>query len=191
MVDAAAQAVAFGGVVPGAVRVDVVARGDDRLVIDREDPIVWQELAVGATAGLRLVDRIEAVVAADAVKVEQQQREHERREVVGGRAREDRDEALPRRTIRICEAVLGIDLLGDVHAADLDEAAERNRRELEDGAGLLGGVLQHARAEPEAEAIDPHLAPARDEVVPAFMDDDQEGQRQNREDVEHHAAAKA
>ena len=41
--------------------------------------------------------------------------------------------------------------------------------------------LQDAGAEPDAEALDAHLAPARDEVVAALVNDDQEPERCDRE----------
>src|SRR5205823_197551 len=81
--------------------------------------------------------------------------------------------------------IFGIDLLDDVHAADLDEAAERDRRELEHGAGLLRATLEQAGTKPDAESLDAHAAPAGHEVVAALVHHDQEAQREDREQRVH------
>jgi hypothetical protein len=154
---------------------------DERDVIDRAQAIAGLELAVRVErlddAGDRGVLRI-----VDAAARVHDQREHDRGQVIRGGAGEDRQEALPRRAVRIGVDVLGVDLLGDVHAADLDEAAERDRRELEDRAGLLRDLLHDAGPEADAEALDAHVAPAGHEVVTALVDDDQEADGQDRED---------
>ena len=44
-------------------------------------------------------------------------------------------------------------------------------------------ALEDAGAEADAEPLDPHPAPARDEVVTALVDDDQEAERSERQRV--------
>ena len=90
-----------------------------------------------------------------------------------GTARSEMDDAAFRDAV--AEAVRR-----QVPAADLDEAAERDGRDLEQGPRLLGAPAEHRRPEADAEALDAHVAQPRDDVVPRLVDDDQEPDRDDR-----------
>src|SRR5690606_27633255 len=93
-------------------------------------------------------------------------------------AGEDGEETLPDRAVGIGALVVGIDVLGEQHALDLDEAAKRDRTDGE--VGLAALAAEDRRPETDREALDPHLAPAGDEVVSGFVDDDQEADGEDR-----------
>jgi hypothetical protein len=64
-----------------------------------------------------------------------------------------------------------------VEAGDLDEAAERDGRDLIDRVAAL--ERDERRAEADGEALHAHPAEASHQEVPAFMQHDEEGQAED------------
>jgi hypothetical protein len=113
-----------------------------------------------------------------------EQRQHDRGEVVGGRACQNGRHPHPARAVRIDHRIGAIELLVRVHPRDLDEAAQRNRRDLKGRPVAL--EPEQRRSEADREPLDPHAAEPGDQEVPPLVQHDEEAEPDDcHEDRQH------